>query len=61
MRSAAEAPLIAEHVGVVLLVGREADATTCTSFRKPFGKSGRSGRSVRRAVRIALGGTALAA
>ena len=27
--------------------------TICTSLRMPFGKSGRSGRSVRRALRIA--------
>ena len=51
--SAAEAPLMHRmSCGVT----RSADSTvqiTCTSFRKPFGHSGRIGRSIMRAVRIA--------
>ena len=59
--SAAEAPLMHRmSCGVT----RSAESTvqiTCTSFRKPFGQSGRIGRSIMRAVRIARSrGAALA-
>ena len=51
--SAAEAPLMQRMSPVT----RSADRTvqmTCTSFVKPFGQSGRMGRSIMRAVRIAF-------
>ena len=51
--SAVDAPLMHRmSCGVT----RSADSTvqiTCTSLRKPFGQSGRMGRSIMRAVRIA--------
>ena len=52
--NAAEAPLIARMSCGVIRSAESVVQMTCTSFRKPFGHSGRIGRSIIRAVRIAF-------
>ena len=51
---AAEAPLIARMSCGVMRSADSVVQMTCTSFVKPFGQSGRIGRSIMRAVRIAF-------
>ncbi len=51
--SAAEAPLMQRMSCAVTRSAESVVQTTCTSLRKPFGQSGRIGRSIMRAVRIA--------
>ena len=51
--SAAAAPVTASTSVVWSWSVLSTVATTCTSLRKPFGNSGRSGRSISRDVRIA--------
>ena len=50
----AEAPIIAGMSGMLLVSTDMTVATTDTSWRMPLGKSGRSGRSMRREVRMAF-------
>jgi hypothetical protein len=50
---AAEAPLMQRMSCAVIMSAERTVAITCTSFLKPLGQSGRIGRSVMRAVRIA--------
>ena len=52
--SAADAPLMARMSCGVIRSAESVVQMTCTSFRKPFGQSGRIGRSIMRAVRIAF-------
>ena len=52
--SADEAPLIARMVGSFSWSTLSTVATTWISFRKPSGKSGRTGRSINRLERIAI-------
>src|SRR5215212_3842665 len=51
---AADAPLIARMSYGVIRSAESVMQMTCTSFLKPFGHSGRIGRSIMRAVRIAF-------
>ena len=51
--SAAEAPLMARMSCGVTRSAESVVQMTCTSFLKPWGQSGRIGRSIMRAVRIA--------
>ena len=51
--SAAEAPLIARTSCGTTMSAERTVQMTCTSFRKPFGQSGRIGRSIMRAVSVA--------
>src|SRR2546423_6282126 len=52
--SAAEAPLMQRMSCGVTMSADSVVQITCTSFLKPFGQSGRIGRSIIRAVRIAF-------
>src|SRR3546814_12101750 len=52
--SAAEVPIIAAMSGSVFLLVETTVQTTCTSFMKPSGKSGRIGRSIRREIRVSF-------
>ena len=52
--SAVEAPLMLRMVGSLSWSTESTVEMTCTSSRKPSGKSGRSGRSVSREARIAV-------
>ena len=52
--SAADAPTIASMSGSFSLSSDSTVAMICVSQRKPFGKSGRIGRSIRREVRISF-------
>jgi len=52
--SAVDAPLMLRMVGSFSWSTDSTVEMTCTSSRKPSGKSGRSGRSVRRDARIAV-------
>ena len=54
MESATEEPIMARGSGLTSGSTESAVATTTTSLNSPFGNSGRSGLSMRRAVRIAL-------
>jgi hypothetical protein len=56
--SAADAPLMARMSYGVIRSAERVMQMTCTSFLKPFGHSGRIGRSIMRAVRIGLLGRA---
>ena len=51
--SAADAPLMQRMSCGVTMSAESTVQMTCTSFRKPFGQSGRIGRSIMRAVRVA--------
>ena len=51
--SAAEAPLIARMSCGTIMSADSTVQMTCTSFLKPFGHSGRIGRSIMRAVSVA--------
>ena len=51
--SAAEAPLMQRMSWAVTMSALRTVQMTCTSLRKPFGQSGRIGRSIMRAVRMA--------
>ena len=51
--SAAEAPLMQRMSCGVTMSAERTVQMTCTSLRKPFGQSGRIGRSIMRAVRVA--------
>ena len=51
--SAADAPLMQRMSCPVTMSADRTVQITCTSFLKPFGQSGRIGRSIMRAVRIA--------
>ena len=51
--SAAEAPLIARMSCGTTMSADSTVQMTCTSFLKPFGQSGRIGRSIMRAVSVA--------
>ena len=51
--SAAEAPLIARMSCGTTMSADSTVQMTCTSFLKPFGHSGRIGRSIMRAVSVA--------
>ena len=51
--SAAEAPLIARMSCGTTMSAESTVQMTCTSFLKPFGQSGRIGRSIMRAVSVA--------
>ena len=53
MLSAADAPTVPSTSGLFSRSAEITVSTTCTSLRIVFGKSGRSGRSVRRALRVA--------
>src|SRR6187200_1762630 len=53
MASAAEAPLIARMSCGTTMSAERTVQITCTSFLKPFGQSGRIGRSIMRAVSVA--------
>src|SRR6187551_1756423 len=53
MASAAEAPLIARMSCGTTMSAERTVQITCTSFLKPFGQSGRIGRSIIRAVSVA--------
>ena len=52
--SAAEAPLMQRMSCAVTMSADSTVQITCTSFLKPFGQSGRIGRSIMRAVRMAF-------
>ncbi len=52
MCSAADAAFTARMSYSFSWSADHAETTICTSFRKPFGQSGRMGRSTRRAVRM---------
>ena len=52
--SAAEAPSVASTSCAFSRSTENVVATTCTSFMKPLGNSGRMGRSIWRAARIAF-------
>src|SRR4051812_35462070 len=54
MATAAEAAIPAKMSGSFSPSNASTCRCTCTSSMKPLGKSGRSGRSIRRAVRISL-------
>ena len=51
--SAADAPLMHRMSCGVTMSAERTVQMTCTSLRKPFGQSGRIGRSIMRAVRVA--------
>ena len=51
--SAADAPLIARMSCGTTMSAERTVQMTCTSFLKPFGQSGRIGRSIMRAVSVA--------
>ncbi len=50
--SAADVPIIATISGWISGFTETTVAITCTSFTKPFGKSGRIGRSIKRAISV---------
>ena len=54
MDRAAEVPIRAAISGSWFLSADMTVATTCTSFMKPLGNSGRMGRSIRRQVRVSF-------
>lgn len=53
-QSAADEPIMAGISGELLVSTDSVVATTCTSLRIPLGNSGRSGRSIRREVKMAF-------
>ena len=51
--STSDAPVVPKTSAGTLRSEESSVSTTCTSRRKPFGKSGRIGRSVMRAASVA--------